>query len=168
MRLVVATFLVATRVPVRTRCRTRRFIDVPVRFLLHRGETKWQQRKEADVKRAAHAKAPESRAAPAARERAAASRPERAAERADARAVKRRALLFERKSRRARRLFCFPPLRNISSRIATEDATHISESIARSRAPRSARSAMRTPFPTSAPPAQTRCSPRDSNWDSLR
>ena len=73
---------------------------VLVRVLLHRGETTWQQRRGADVKKPARGrKAPaESRAARAARGKPAAVRA--GAKRAHVRAVKRQALLYERKSRR--------------------------------------------------------------------
>lgn len=46
MRARRRSVCLVTRVPVRTRCRTRRFHRVLVRILLHRGETTWQQRRD--------------------------------------------------------------------------------------------------------------------------
>jgi hypothetical protein len=46
MRARRRSVCLVTRVPVRTRCRARRFHRVLVRILLHRGETTWQQRRD--------------------------------------------------------------------------------------------------------------------------
>jgi hypothetical protein len=115
--------------------------------LLHRGETTWQQRRGADVKKPAHGKAPaESRAARAARGRLAAARA--GVKRARVRAVKRQALLYERKSRHLAGFFAFTTV-----------------NISRWRAPLSGQSGRRTQDPISARRGRIRSSLPGSSLD---